>query len=75
MTRDEKDVVATVERLTAAFQDGAIDDVMKLYEPGAVVAFEPGAAVSDPAVMRATFAQWASLVPTFEYGGHDVMIA
>ena len=75
MTKDEMDVVTTVERMTAAFQSGAIDDVMKLYAPGAGVAFEPGVTVADPAVMRARFAQWAALAPKFEYGGHDVMVS
>src|SRR5262245_32701626 len=75
MTKDEKDVIGTVERMTAAFQRGAVDEVLKIYEPAAVVAFEPGASVSDPEAMHATFTEWTGLSPRFEYGGHDVMVA
>jgi ketosteroid isomerase-like protein len=73
MTRDERAVVAAVQEMTAAFQDGAIDRVMSCYESGAAVAFEPGKPVTDPAVIRRTFVEWCALAPQFEYGGHDVM--
>src|SRR5262245_34302281 len=55
MSYDEKQVLATVERMTAAFQNGDFDNIMNAYENNAVIVFEPGRPVSDPAVVRATF--------------------
>jgi len=75
VSHDERQVLATVERMTAAFQNGDIENVMKVYENDAVVVFEPERPLSDPAVVRATFKQWFAMSPRFEYAGHDVLVA
>jgi ketosteroid isomerase-like protein len=75
VTQIETDVIGIIERMTAAFQAGDLDAVMGTYEPGAAVAFEPGRPVSDPVVMRETFAAWMALSPRFDYSGHEVLIA
>jgi len=75
MRQAEHEVVGTVERMTAAFQCGDVDAVMKAYESGAVVAFEPGRPVKDSSLMRRTFHDWCALSPRFTYGGHEVLIA
>jgi len=75
MSHDEKQVLATVERMTAALQNGDFDNVMNAYENSAVIVFEPGRPVSDPTVARATFKQWYAMSPRFEYAGHDVLVA
>ena len=75
MSHDEKQVLATVERMTAALQNGDFDTVMNAYENNAVIVFEPGRPVSDPTVVRATFKQWHAMSPRFEYAGHDVLVA
>src|SRR5262245_25704366 len=75
MTQVEREVVSTVERMTAAFQAGDVDAVMNTYEPGAVVAFEPGRPVADAALVRRTFADWCALSPRFAYRGHEVLAA
>src|SRR5262245_8929157 len=61
--------------MTAAFQNGDLENVMNAYEHNAVIVFEPGRPVSDPAVVRATFKQWFAMSPRFEYAGHDVLVA
>jgi uncharacterized protein (TIGR02246 family) len=71
----QKSVVRAIDRMTRAFQQADIDGVMRVYEPGAVVAFEPGDAVHDRDRMQEIFAQWFALSPRFEYAGHDVLVA
>jgi ketosteroid isomerase-like protein len=68
-------VLATIEQMTTAFESADLERVMSAYEPGAVVVFEPGRPVSDPAILRATFSQWFALTPRFEYSGHEVFVS
>jgi ketosteroid isomerase-like protein len=75
MDQAVNEVVGTVERMTAAFQAGDVDAVMKTYEAGAVVAFEPGHPVRDSSLMRQAFAEWCALSPRFVYRGHEVLVA
>lgn len=75
MSVEETTVLMTIERMTTSFQDANIDAVMATYETGASVVFEPGAPVSDQAVIRQIFSDMASLQPEFTYSGHEVIVA
>lgn len=74
MTEDQKTALSQVESMTAAFHRGDIEGVMGSYEPGATVVFEPGAPITDPAVLREMFRGAFTLNPKFEYGGHEVYV-
>ena len=53
MTQDQTQVLVAVETMTAAFMAKDIETVMQAYEPGAVVAFEPGQPIGDAATLVA----------------------
>lgn len=72
---DEAKVQATIEKMTAAFQQGQIEAVMSAYEPGAAVAFEPGQPITDPALLRQMFGGMAAAKPVFTYSGHEVIVS
>jgi len=74
MTQDEQNVLATVETMTAAFQNKDIAGVLATYEPSATVAFEPGSPISDNAVLEQMFTGMAAINPVFDYAGHDVIV-
>ncbi|CAN0601260.1 unnamed protein product, partial [Ectocarpus sp. 12 AP-2014] len=74
MSLEEKKVLSTVEQMTAAFHKGDIGGVMASYEPDATVVFEPGAPITDPAVLRQMFQGAFTLNPHFEYAGHEVYV-
>ena len=74
MTEDQKTALSHVESMTAAFHGGDIEGVMGSYEPGATVVFEPGAPITDPAVLREMFQGAFTLNPKFEDGGHEVYV-
>ena len=73
--QDHINVIAAVERLTAAFHAADLEGVMKSYAPTATVVFEPGAPASDPVAIRAGFGGFFKVSPRFEYSGHEVVIA
>ena len=75
MTQEEQAVLATVETMTAAFQQGDIDTVMSTYEPAATVMFEPGAEVSEAAQLREMFTAMSGVNPVFTYAGHEVIVS
>ena len=75
MNKDQTGVRALVETMTNAFMAKDIETVMQSYEPGAVVAFEPGAPVSDPEVLTAMFTGMSGVNPQFSYAGHEVMVS
>ena len=75
MNEDQKNVLAVIERMTGAFQKGDIETVMATYEPSAVVAFEPGIPISDPAILREMFQGASTVNPQFSYSGHEVIVA
>jgi len=75
MSTQQKEILATVEKMTAAFHAGDIDGVMNSYEPTATVVFEPANPISDPAVIQSMFQGAFSLDPEFSYSGHEVYIA
>jgi len=74
-TGTEAEVIAAVERMTDAFHRADLDAVLAAYADGAVVAFEPGGAVSDPAALRGGFRMFFGFKPRFTYGGHEVLVA
>ncbi|NRB17861.1 MAG: SgcJ/EcaC family oxidoreductase [Rhodobacteraceae bacterium] len=75
MTQDQTQVQALVKTMTDAFMAKNITAVMQSYEPGAVVAFEPGKPISDPEAMAAMFTAMSGVNPVFDYAGHEVMVS
>lgn len=75
MSIEQKEILATVETMTAAFHAGDIEGVMNSYEDTATVVFEPGAPVSDPEVTKSMFQGAFTLNPKFSYSGHEVFVA
>ncbi|OUS36278.1 hypothetical protein A9Q94_09910 [Rhodobacterales bacterium 56_14_T64] len=75
MNTDQTQALAAIETMTNAFMAKDIEAVMKSYEPGAVVAFEPGAPVSDPTALVAMFTAMSGVDPKFTYAGHEVMVS
>lgn len=75
MTQDEQNALATVEMMTAAFQDKDIAGVMATYESSATVAFEPGSPISDNAVLEQMFTGMSAISPVFDYAGHEVIVS
>ncbi len=75
MPPEQKQVLATVEAMTAAFHQGDLDGVMAAYEGEATVVFEPEAPVSDPALLRQMFEGAFALNPEFTYAGHEVFVS
>jgi uncharacterized protein (TIGR02246 family) len=75
MTATQKEVLKTVETMTAAFQKNDINGVMACYAPNAVVVFEPESPISDPAILREMFTKMAMAKPQFTYSGHEVLIS
>ena len=75
MTQDEQQALATIETMTAAFQNNDIARVMATYEDAATVVFEPGAPISDHAVLEQMFTGMAAAKPEFVYAGHDVIVS
>jgi len=75
MTQDQTQVQALVKTMTDAFMAKNITAVMQSYEPGAVIAFEPGTPISDPGAMAAMFTAMSGVNPVFDYNGHEVMVS
>lgn len=71
----DADVIATVEAMTSAFHQGALERVLGAYRPGAVVAFEPGSASQGEQALAEGFRRFIELAPHFTYAGHDVLVA
>ena len=71
----ETAVVDAVQQMTRAFESGDIEQVMRAYADGAVIAFEPGKPVADRSTIRETFKEWFALNPHFDYAGHEVSVA
>ena len=75
MTHDQTQVLGAVENMTAAFTAKDIETVMQAYEPGAVVAFEPGQPIGDAETLVAMFTGMSGMSPQFTYAGHEVMVS
>lgn len=74
MPIEHKAVLETIQTMTSAFQNGDIDAVMRTYEDGATVVFEPGAPVEDRQQLSQMFAMMSNLNPEFDYAGHEVIV-
>ena len=74
MTEDQQTALHHVETMTAAFHGGDIEGVMASYEPGAMVVFEPGEPITDPARLREMFQGAFAVDPRFDYAGHEVYV-
>lgn len=75
VNKDGRDVQAAIETMTAAFQNNDIEKVMRAYEPGAAVLFEPGKPVTDEQQLRQMFSGMAAAKPVFTYSGHEVVVS
>lgn len=72
---DERDVLTTIETMTAAFAAGDVDRIMTTYAPEAVVVGEPGKPVTEHRALREMFKAFAASGIAFTYGGHEVVVA
>lgn len=73
--KDETAVQTAIEKMTSAFEKSDIDAVMRSYEPGAAILFEPGQPVTDETQLRQMFAGMAAAKPVFTYSGHEVVVS
>ncbi len=72
---EKQQVIAAVERMTAAFHAGNIEGVMASYEEQATIVFEPGVPVTERSAQREWFLQAFTLKPVFTYqSGHEVFV-
>ena len=75
MTVEQQNVLNTIQRMTKAFENKDIDEVMSCYEPNSVVIFEPESPVSDSNTLREMFTGMSMANPVFTYSGHEVFIS
>ncbi|MGH1339474.1 MAG: YybH family protein [Aureispira sp.] len=75
MTVEQQNVLNTIERMTKAFENKDIDEVMSCYESNSVVVFEPESPISDPKTLREMFTGMSMANPIFTYSGHEVFIS
>ncbi len=75
VTSEQTNVLSLIEKMTSNFEAGNLDEVMSTYEKGAAIMFEPGTAVTDPAVAKQIFAEFSAINPQFTYSGHEVIVA
>ena len=68
-------ILATVLNMTAAFNKGDISGILCCYEPDAVVMGEPGKPSQGEGDLRAMFAGFIAMKPSFTYSGHEVVQA
>lgn len=76
MTQDtfiERDVIATVESLTLAFQQCDLQAVLDHYDTDAMVAFQPGAMARGHEAIAEGFRMAFEIKPRFTYSGHEVL--
>jgi len=74
MTEEQQNVLDAITKMTEAFQNKDIDEVMACYEPKAVIVFEPESPISDTKVLREMFTGMSMVNPLFTYSGHEVFI-
>lgn len=72
---DQQSILATIERMTAAFAKGDIDTIMSTYEPAASVVATPGSPVLGDQALRAMFQEFIDAGVAFKYGKHEVVVA
>ena len=68
-------IVAAVLSMTAAFNNGDMSGILSACEPEAVVVGKPGQPLTGAAALRAMFAEFIALKPSFMYSGHEVVTA
>jgi uncharacterized protein (TIGR02246 family) len=68
-------ILATIDAMTRAFNEGDIDGVMRTYEQGAVVVGQPGARVGGAQALRSMFAGFIAAKAHFTFRGHEVVQA
>ena len=68
-------ILSTIDDMTRAFHQGDIDEIMKAYEPGAVVVGQPGMPLSGTAALRSMFAGFIAAKARFTFLGHEVIHA
>ncbi len=68
-------IVSAVLSMTAAFNNGDMSGILSAYEPEAVVVGKPGQPLTGAATLRAMFAEFIALKPSFSYSGHEVVKA
>lgn len=73
--KEQNEVLAIIDAMTAAFARGDIDTVMSTYAPAAVVVSEPGKPVTGDSELRTMFASYVEAGVAFTYGAHEVVIA
>ena len=75
MTQNNQ-VLNAIQTMTHAFHKKDIKGVINSYEKDVAVMFEPGQAVSDPAIIKQMFEGAFQINPKFNYpNGHEVYIA
>ncbi len=72
---EQKNVMAVITKMTTAFENKKIDEVMDCYEANATIVFEPESPESNSAVLREMFTAMSMLNPIFTYSGHEVFIS
>ena len=72
---EQKAVLATVEKMVAAFEKKDIDGIMATYETNAIVMFEPGVPLTGHDVLRKAFSQAVNINPQYQFHGHEVFIS
>ncbi|KZN48433.1 YybH family protein [Pseudoalteromonas luteoviolacea] len=76
MNHQELNVLATIKRMTNAFNQGELEAVMAQYETQAAVAFEPNQWIHCRKTISECFKEALAIKPTFTYPGtHKVTIA
>ncbi len=73
---EERAVAETIDAMTSSFRAKDLEGIMATYVDGAAIVFEPGArALTDPDAQRQAFRAFFDADPTFEFGGHEVVVA
>ncbi len=74
MSKDQKEVIDVIDRMTSSLQEKDIEGVMSTYETNAIIVFEPEKPVSDPAAQRQMFNQMFAMNPRYESTGQEVFV-
>ncbi|WP_164914246.1 YybH family protein [Aquimarina sediminis] len=74
MTPEQQNVLKAIQKMTNAFHNKDIAEVMASYEPNAQVIFEPKTPITDSTVLKEMFQQAFAINPRFSYSGHEVFV-
>lgn len=74
-TKEQQDVLKTIEKMTTAFHNKDLETVMSTYEPNAIVVFEPEQVIYDHDQLREAFKMAFMINPHFTYSGHEVFVS